>query len=289
LSSRRSFSLSRRPAFISARSGVADRGEAAAIAHWRRLDQRSLASAWFLLLGARSGALAISQTAVQGCVLEPLCARDAPKQPRPKATTDERSRRSTPVSWAWLDLNQRPHPYQVSRAKRCADRRFPRSRASARGEGMRSNSPPGSAHRRNAVAACKVSYQPVADKAMGLPSGRGSAIGRVGPGLVERLLCNSPAICAVLNAVSPGREEPKASQLCALTRQSWMMFSCQILSPRAAAIDREIMYLVSACQLVMGLVGLNLEPYPTQRSTAVRRAMQHFCNPCGSVDATGMR
>src|SRR5829696_3153254 len=53
----------------------------------RRLDQRSLASAWFLLLGARSGALAISQTAVQGCVLEPLCARDAPKQPRPRRGT----------------------------------------------------------------------------------------------------------------------------------------------------------------------------------------------------------
>jgi hypothetical protein len=40
--------------------------------------------------------------------------------------------------WAWLDLNQRPHPYQVSRAKRCADRRFPRSLATVRGEGMRS-------------------------------------------------------------------------------------------------------------------------------------------------------
>jgi phosphoglycolate phosphatase-like HAD superfamily hydrolase len=39
---------------------------------------------------------------------------------------------------------------------------------------MRSNSPPGSAHRRDAVAAGKVGHQPVADKAMGLPSGRGS-------------------------------------------------------------------------------------------------------------------
>jgi hypothetical protein len=43
-----------------------------------------------------------------------------------------------PILWAWLDLNQRPHPYQVSRAKRCADRRFPRSLATVRGEGMRS-------------------------------------------------------------------------------------------------------------------------------------------------------
>jgi hypothetical protein len=45
----------------------------------------------------------------------------------------------TAVLWAWLDLNQRPHPYQVSRAQRCADRRFPRSPLSVRGEGMRSN------------------------------------------------------------------------------------------------------------------------------------------------------
>jgi hypothetical protein len=44
-------------------------------------------------------------------------------------------------SWAWLDLNQRPHPYQVSRTQRCADRRFPRSHGSVGGEGMRSYSP----------------------------------------------------------------------------------------------------------------------------------------------------
>ena len=30
-----------------------------------------------------------------------------------KEIADERSCRSTPVSWAWLDLNQRPHPYQA--------------------------------------------------------------------------------------------------------------------------------------------------------------------------------
>jgi hypothetical protein len=39
------------------------------------------------------------------------------------------------VLWAWLDLNQRPHPYQVSRAQRCADRHFPRSRATVRAKG----------------------------------------------------------------------------------------------------------------------------------------------------------
>jgi hypothetical protein len=30
-----------------------------------------------------------------------------------KETTVECCRRSKPVSWAWLDLNQRPHPYQA--------------------------------------------------------------------------------------------------------------------------------------------------------------------------------
>jgi hypothetical protein len=32
---------------------------------------------------------------------------------QPKETTDERFRRSMPIRWAWLDLNQRPHPYQA--------------------------------------------------------------------------------------------------------------------------------------------------------------------------------
>ena len=45
-----------------------------------------------------------------GCVVGPLCAGDSPKQPRSKETNGKRSRRSATVSWAWLDLNRRPHP-----------------------------------------------------------------------------------------------------------------------------------------------------------------------------------
>jgi hypothetical protein len=41
--------------------------------------------------------------------------------------------------WACQDLNLGPHPYQLSRAKRYAERRFPRSRVSVRREVMRSN------------------------------------------------------------------------------------------------------------------------------------------------------
>jgi hypothetical protein len=88
---------------------------------------------------ASSPPSAAMQSAGQGCVLGPLCAGDSPKQPRSKETNGKRSRRSATVSWAWLDLNQRPHPYQVSRAKRCANRRFPKSLATVTGEGMRSN------------------------------------------------------------------------------------------------------------------------------------------------------
>ena len=40
--------------------------------------------------------------------------------------------------WACQDLNLGPHPYQVSRAKHCAQGRFPRSPLSVRGQGMRS-------------------------------------------------------------------------------------------------------------------------------------------------------
>jgi hypothetical protein len=77
---------------------------------------------------------------VQGCVLRPLCAGDSQKQPLSKGPP-RAFLQVNPVLWAWLDLNQRPHPYQVSRAKRCADRRFPRSPLSVRGQGMRSNWP----------------------------------------------------------------------------------------------------------------------------------------------------
>jgi hypothetical protein len=47
---------------------------------------------------------------LRGCVLRPLCAGASRKHPPSKETTGKRSRRSTPVQWAWLDLNQRPHP-----------------------------------------------------------------------------------------------------------------------------------------------------------------------------------
>src|SRR5215217_4606841 len=60
---------------------------------------------------------------------------------RPEHEVDQVFRWSESFWWAWEDLNLRLHPYQVSRAKRCADRRFPRSPASVRGEGMRSNAP----------------------------------------------------------------------------------------------------------------------------------------------------
>jgi peptide/nickel transport system substrate-binding protein len=41
------------------------------------------------------------------------------------------------VSWAWLDLNQRPHPYQQSRAQRCAQRRFPQVARERQGRRIR--------------------------------------------------------------------------------------------------------------------------------------------------------
>ena len=82
------------------------------------------------------------------------------------------------TGWACQDLNLGSHPYQVSRAKRCAERRFPRSLRSVRGEGMRSNS----SARISAQTQCRGRRQgtrsTIADKAMGLPGGRGSAIGR---------------------------------------------------------------------------------------------------------------
>jgi hypothetical protein len=39
--------------------------------------------------------------------------------------SDQRFRWSGAGLWAWLDLNQRPHPYQQSPAERHADCSFP--------------------------------------------------------------------------------------------------------------------------------------------------------------------
>jgi len=50
------------------------------------------------------------RTAVQGDAFRDRCAQASRKQPPLKETTGERSHRSAPVWWAWLDLNQRPHP-----------------------------------------------------------------------------------------------------------------------------------------------------------------------------------
>src|SRR5215211_8005006 len=82
--------------------------------------------------------------------------RDASKPVRTRKVGDQHFYCLEPFWWAWLDLNQRPHPYQVSRAKRCADRPFPRSRTSVGGAGMRSNRTPGSGH--NAMPWPRQSY-----------------------------------------------------------------------------------------------------------------------------------
>jgi hypothetical protein len=81
------------------------------------------------------------RAAGQGCALRPLCAGDARPQPQSKETTVECCRRSEPAWWAWLDLNQRPHPYQLNAGNRCADRHFCRSRSTVGVEGNRSIRP----------------------------------------------------------------------------------------------------------------------------------------------------
>ncbi len=106
----------------------------------------------------------------------------APSRPHPKrdpsdwADTARRReqhlRWSTADLWAWLDLNQRPHPYQVSRAKRCADRRFPRSLATVRAKGGVLTSPSRLARNALPMAAGNIGDQPVAGKAMGVTPDR---------------------------------------------------------------------------------------------------------------------
>jgi hypothetical protein len=61
-----------------------------------------------------------------------------PAEPQPQGG---RYRWSEAGLWAWEDLNLRLHPYQQSRAYRCATLRFCRSHATVRGEVMRSSMP----------------------------------------------------------------------------------------------------------------------------------------------------
>jgi hypothetical protein len=164
--------------------------------------------------------------------------------------------------WACQDLNLGPHPCQQSRAQRCADRRFPRSLASVRGEGMRSNSPPGSAHRRDAVAAGKLCQQSIVGKVMGLPGGRGSPIGRGDPGLGQlrrwtgwstampgrRASCRQPR---TVHRRRRGGRAPRASR-------AWSACTCRWVMRCSAST-----WLSPACWLCMVL--------PTVRPAGPRR------------------
>jgi hypothetical protein len=93
--------------------------------------------------------------------------------------------------WAWEELNLRLHPYQQSRAYRCATRRFCRSCATVKGQVMRSNDPARPAYGQDTAAAGRVGDQLVAGKVMGLPGGRGSPIERRDRG---QAACPTPAL-----------------------------------------------------------------------------------------------
>jgi hypothetical protein len=110
-----------------------------------------------------------ASTSSKGCVLTPPCYRpstayprqldrkaadqrrcsgsgeEAPKTPSPIGRirldwhlkrVDQRLHCSEADLWAWLDLNQRPHPYQQNAGNRCANRHSRRSRSTVEGEVM---------------------------------------------------------------------------------------------------------------------------------------------------------
>src|SRR5215211_2432052 len=79
--------------------------------------------------------------------------------------------------WACQDLNLGPHPYQQSRAYRCATLCFGRSVATVEGQVMRSYVPAQLAHGQDTAAAGRVGDQLVAGKVMGLPVGAAAPSG----------------------------------------------------------------------------------------------------------------
>jgi hypothetical protein len=81
------------------------------------------------------GAISMTRNGNQVRVLDPVHGRPTELRTRRPAF-----RWSKPW-WAWLDLNQRPHPYQLNAGNRCAHRPFRRSCPTVEVEGMRSISP----------------------------------------------------------------------------------------------------------------------------------------------------
>jgi hypothetical protein len=164
--------------------------------------QRVVAIRRSLYQGNLSLVLAATVRGTRGSHVRPISGLAAPR------STDVGRMTSTFSSIA----GARPRPweaYQQSRAKRCADRRFPRSLASVRGEVMRSYRQAGTGARTRCRNGSKL-FEPL---------GRRQGDGAAGwarqphwagdPGLVERLLCKQPRLCAVRPAVLPGRRRAR--------------------------------------------------------------------------------
>ena len=85
---------------------------------------------------------------------------------RPRARPARCRQRSDLRRWGWAcqDLNLGPHPYQQSRAHRCATLRFRRWCATVEGEVMRSYVPARPAHGQDTAPRDKLEDQPVAGK-----------------------------------------------------------------------------------------------------------------------------
>jgi len=86
--------------------------DAAALTYWHQVSAGP-ALTWQIHALVRRKSHHRRSDDAKKCALPPLCAGDAGERLRSEITTDQRFPRSTLVWWAWLDLNQRPHPYQA--------------------------------------------------------------------------------------------------------------------------------------------------------------------------------
>jgi hypothetical protein len=117
---------------------------------------------------------------------------------------DQRIRWSNRILWAWLDLNQRPHPYQQSRAYRCATLHFCWSLPTVEGEVRRCCSLPEPAP--TSCPCCGQGMPAICRRqGDGAAGGRGSPIERVTATVSGRLTDPSPA------AGAPGGHEGQSS------------------------------------------------------------------------------
>jgi hypothetical protein len=158
------------------------------------------------------------------------------RRPREAAAVEgdrvECCRRSTPGMVGLAGLEPAASSLSGIEGSALCGAAFPQVAGECQGRRDAFKQPARSAHRRDAVAAGKVCHQPVADKVMGLPGGRGSPIGWRNRG---QAACSSRALRLVRLAASTASPPTSARAATSTAREVMSQPACLLGSVGAGA------------------------------------------------------